>query len=59
MTAAAIAQARAALFEKLLKSRESLTLAVQVFPVTSCNVIFWRGECQRLSDALADFGGAP
>lgn len=57
MSDAAIAQARYALYEKLIKARESLAVAVQVFPITSVNVRFWSGEVRRLDAALQEFGG--
>ncbi|SFV12848.1 hypothetical protein [Pseudoduganella namucuonensis] len=59
MSPAAIAQARYALFEKLIKAKESLSLARQIFPADSANVVFWNHECSRVAAALEEFGGRP
>jgi hypothetical protein len=59
LSESAIAQARYALFEKLIHARQSLELAQEVYPEKSANVTFWRHECERVSAALSEFGGRP
>jgi hypothetical protein len=55
----AIAQARYALFEKLIKAKSSLVTAREVFPDNSDNVRFWGSEVNRVWAALQEFGGRP
>ena len=55
----ALAQARYALFEKMIKADQALCHARNVFREDSANVIFWRGEFQRVRAALEEFGGKP
>lgn len=55
----AIAQARYALFEKVIKADEALCHARKVFSEDSANVAFWRGEFKRVRAALEEFGGRP
>jgi hypothetical protein len=57
VTLTSLAQARYALFEKLQKCKDSLSFALQVFPEDSANVIFWRGEVERVGAALIELGG--
>ncbi|MFZ3288026.1 MAG: hypothetical protein WA191_14430 [Telluria sp.] len=59
LSQAAMAQARFALHEKLIRCRASLQTAMEVFPVTSHNVAFWSAECTRVETALIETGGTP
>lgn len=61
ISAAALAQARYALYEKLQRCNASLDLAHDVFGRNSegPNVIFWSHEVQRVANALYELGGKP
>lgn len=53
----AIAQARYALHEKLLRCQASFNNAQSVFPPDSPNVEFWEFEVARVAAALREMGG--
>lgn len=54
----AAAQARYALFAKSIQVKNSLEVAQEVFEPDSANVVFWKGELDRVTAALKELADA-